>query len=90
MLQLEAEFFWRDVYKNEVDIVQADNPILPIEIKSSKIETKSILKFMNKYNLQESVIISYDKEEVLHIDNKQIRVIHFYKYLLEDRSWQLK
>src|SRR3989338_1235251 len=48
--QLQAEFFWRDPYKNEVDIVLFDKTIMPIEVKYGKIELEGMRSFMEKFN----------------------------------------
>lgn len=76
--ELNAEFFWRDVYKNEVDIVLKNKETIPIEIKVSNIETKSLNLFINKFKLKKGFVITYDKEENLG----KIKVIPFYKYLI--------
>jgi len=74
--QLKAEFFWRDSYKNEVDIVKDD---MPIEIKYGKINEKGIFVFMEKFNVKKGYIISFDKEE-----NGKIDIIPAFKFLLEN------
>jgi len=74
--QLKAEFFWRDPYKNEVDIVK-DN--IPIEIKYGKIEKKGVIVFMKKFKVNKGYIISLDKEE-----NGKIEIVPAFKFLLEN------
>jgi len=81
--QLNAEFFWRDKLKNEVDIILAKEKIIPIEIKYGKIEVKGLSAFMDKFKIHESYIISLNKEEKIKIDNKKIDVIPAYKFLLQ-------
>jgi predicted AAA+ superfamily ATPase len=76
--ELNAEFFWRDVYKNEVDIILKNKEIIPIEIKVSNTETKPLSLFMNKFKLKKGIILTYDKEETI----SKIKVIPFYKYIL--------
>jgi len=76
--ELNAEFFWRDTYKNEVDIILKNKEITPIEIKVSNIETKPLNLFMNKFKLKKGIILTYDKEDTIG----KIKVIPFYKYLL--------
>lgn len=77
--QLKAEFFWRDPYKNEVDIVK-DN--IPIEIKYGKTETKGILFFMEKFKVNNGYIISLDKEE--KFKDKKIEIIPAFKFLISN------
>ncbi len=84
--QLEAEFFWRDQYKNEVDIIFTDKQIKPIEIKYGNIDTKGVTTFMEKHKIKDGVIITKDKEEIITIDNKKISLIPAYKYLYEFKN----
>lgn len=83
VLQLEAEFFWRDTRKNEVDAVLVANKVIsPIEIKSSKIDYGPLKLFMKKFKLDRGMVISYNKKEHLEFNGKSIEVIPFYEYLL--------
>jgi len=80
VIQLDAEFFWRDVFKNEVDIIKI-NPLTAIEIKSGEIKDrnlKSLKIFIYKFNPKNTLILSYDIEKEIN----KIKVIPFYKYLL--------
>ncbi len=83
--RLKAEFFWRDPYKNEVDIILPGKKLLPIEVKYGKIELSGIKKFMEKYKISEGVILSKDHEELLHLNGKTISVIPAFKFLLEPK-----
>ena len=83
VLQLDAEFFWRDVYKNEVDIILHDPATVPIEIKYGKIETAGILRFMRQLKLDEGCIVTNDQERQITENGKKIRVVPAYKFLLE-------
>ena len=77
--QLKAEFFWRDPYKNEVDIVKDE---IPIEIKYGKTETKGILSFMEKFKVNNGYIVSLDKEE--KFKDKKIEIIPAFKFLISN------
>ena len=81
--ELDAEFFWRDVYKNEVDIVLVlkNKTIIPIEVKVSNIEVKSLNLFIKKFKLNKGIILTYDKEEIIG----KIKVIPFYKCFLQEK-----
>lgn len=81
--QLKTDFFWRDPYKNEVDVVLGDKEIVPIEIKYGKIELNGLIKFMNKFNVKEGFVISRDEEKEQKIDSKKISVIPAWKWFLE-------
>lgn len=80
VIQLDTEFFWRDSYKNEVDVVQLD-PLIAIEIKSGDVKERdlnSLKRFIKKFKPKEAIVLSQDIEK--EIDS--IKVIPFYKYLL--------
>ncbi len=80
--QLDADFFWRDAYKNEVDLILTKPELTAIEIKSGELKERdlsSLEKFIKKYKPKKSFVVSYDIEK--KIGNMQI--IPFYKYLLE-------
>jgi predicted AAA+ superfamily ATPase len=81
--QLNAEYFWRDSYKNEVDIILDDQKLRPIEIKYGKIETEGLLRFMEKYHVNEGYIISNHLEKTYEINGKKILITPAYKYLLQ-------
>jgi len=81
--QLNAEYFWRDSYKNEVDIVLDDQTLKPIEIKYGKIETEGLLRFMEKFHINEGYIISFDQEKTYEMNGKKIQITPAYKYLLQ-------
>jgi len=82
ILSLDAEFFWRDAYKNEVDIVLVDKDITPIEIKSGNIDTKGLLNFMKKFKVDKGFIISSDQEKKIQQKGKMIEVVPAYKFLI--------
>lgn len=79
--ELNSEFFWRDSFKNEVDIIQPE-PLIAIEIKSGEIKERdlsSLQRFIKKFKPKEALVISYDTETEIN----GIRIIPFYKYLLK-------
>ncbi len=80
--QLKAEFFWRDPYKHEVDIVVNDKEIIPIEVKYGKIDIDGLVAFMNKFHVDKGIVLSYKDEEKRKVDTKTIAIIPAYKYLL--------
>ena len=84
VIQLKAEFFWRDPYKNEVDIVLTEKKLLPIEVKYGKIDTQGILAFMRKFSISEGIVITRIKEEKHKVDGKHILFIPAFKFLLRD------
>ena len=80
--QLQAEFFWRDPYKNEVDIVLFDKTIMPIEVKYGKIELEGMRSFMEKFKVKEGCIISRNVEEKKKTDGRTISIIPAFRFLL--------
>ncbi len=83
--QLNAEYFWRDPYKNEVDIViDTNHKILPIEIKYGKIEFHGLYKFMEQFTCKEGCIISKNKQEEIQEHGKKISIIPAYKLLFKN------
>ncbi|MFH1209815.1 MAG: ATP-binding protein [archaeon] len=83
VIQLEAEFFYIDTSKNEVDIIKMDKGIIkPIEIKYGKIDIDGLKKFMKKFNIKIGYIISYNKKQEINFEDKTIKVIPFYFVLL--------
>ncbi len=81
--QLKAEFFWRDPYKNEVDIVLPNRKPKPIEIKYGKTDINGLLAFMRKFKVDKGYIISYSSEEKRRINKKQIFIIPAFRFLLK-------
>ena len=81
--ELNAEFFWRDTYKNEVDIILKDKTITPVEVKAGKIEDKPLKLFMKKYKVSNGIIITYDKNGKTIYGKNKIKIIPFYEYALE-------
>jgi predicted AAA+ superfamily ATPase len=80
--QLKAEYFWRDPYKNEVDVIRDGESPMPIEIKYGKIELDGVLAFMKRYKVGEGMIISRDREHVYESNGRKIRVVPAYNHFL--------
>jgi len=81
--QLNAEYFWRDPYKNEVDIVLINKKLIPIEVKYGKIDFKGLTVFMKKFTANEGYIITPDKEGTQKINGKIISIVPAFKFLLK-------
>lgn len=79
--ELKGEFFWRDVYKNEVDLILLKPEFTAIEIKTGEIKDRdlsSLEKFIKKYKPKKAIIISYNIDKKI----KGIEITPFYKCLL--------
>lgn len=81
--QLKSEFFWRDAYKNEVDIILHNKEIIPVEVKYGNIkETDGLIRFMSLFNVNRGVIISREEEGVRKYSNKEIKITPAWKFLM--------
>lgn len=80
--QLRAEYFWRDPYKNEVDVIQDGTSPMPIEIKYGKIETAGVTAFLKKFKMAEGTIISREKDFVHQENGRKINVVPAFEYFL--------
>lgn len=86
VVQLYSQFFWRDAYKNEVDIILADDPIIPIEVKYGQIETQGLLRCMKKFGLKKGIVVSRSYEKTIVRNGKTVHVVPAYKFLLNKES----
>ncbi len=84
--QLKAQYFWRDPYKNEVDIIQVNDTVEPIEIKYGNIQIDGLIKFMKKFNLKHGYVISRDQEKTQKLQGMTIDSIPAVKYLLRNTN----
>ena len=84
VIQLRAEFFWRDSRQNEVDVVLIEEEIKPIEVKYGKIKLSEILAFLNYFDLDMGYVATSTTEESKIINNKTIQFIPGFKFLLEN------
>lgn len=80
---LDAQFFWRNAYKYEVDIVRTEGPT-PIEIKYGKIELKGVEAFIKEFGGKEGYIISHNEEREIKRDGRRIKIVPAFKFVLND------
>jgi len=90
---VDAKFFWRTPQKYEIDVILKEkSKIIPIEVKYkeyiSKKDTKNLLRFCEKFNVEEAVMITQSKsnEEIFKLKsgNKiRIKFIPAWKFLLQ-------
>lgn len=78
--QLDAQFFYRDPYQNEVDVIliREDKNVLPIEIKTGNIDFKGLNQFKKKFKSLAAVVLTLDQERT----EGDVMIRPFYKYLL--------
>lgn len=69
---LDARYFWRKDY--EVDIVLTDKKIIPVEIKyrNDPDDIKGLIKFIKKFDVKYSVVITKDTLKIKSGENKII------------------
>lgn len=83
VIQQKPEFFWRDPYKHEVDMILTNEKIIPIEIKYGKVEWEGMLAFMNKFKVPQGKIITFQQQGEKEIEGKKIDLIPAYAYFLQ-------
>ncbi len=88
--QLNGEFFWRDSYKNEVDVILPGENPMPVEIKYGKLDMKGLKRFMDKFGVGKGYIISYNRQEEHKINGRVIRVVPAFKFLLSQDNYDAK
>ena len=76
---LNAVFFWRDKYKNEVDIVLTEPELVPIEVKLAETNSKSIELFMQKFKPKKGYILTQNQEKA---EKNKIEAMPLFRYLL--------
>src|SRR3989344_4923791 len=82
VIHSNADFFWRDAYKNEVDIIKTD-PLTAIEIKSGEIKMGNLIslkKFIEKFKPKKAIVLSYEIER----ETGSIKIIPAWKWLLDN------
>ena len=82
IIQLNADYFWRDSYKNEVDIIKTD-PLIAIEVKSGNFKDNAIIPlevFANKFNPKRTIILSYDMKKKIN----NVEINPFYEFILKN------
>ncbi len=81
-----AEFFWRDAYKNEVDMVLGKKVAIPVEVKYGKIDVHGLLSFMSKFNVDRGYVLSYADEQIIRSGRRIIKVVPAFKALLDKKQ----
>lgn len=86
VLETRAKFFWRDAYKNEVDIViEKNRKPLPIEVKwrnDPSGHTDALEKFCKKYKATEALIITKNPSQAKQKNLVSIKQVPLTEFLL--------
>jgi len=85
--QLRAEFFWRDPYRHEVDIVLGERTPIPVEVKYGGLDTHGLRFFMSKFNVRKGYIVTPNQEEKRKLNGKELFIVPVYRALLEPRTF---
>ncbi|MBI5046999.1 ATP-binding protein, partial [Candidatus Micrarchaeota archaeon] len=81
VLATDTKFFWRDKYKDEVDIIlQLEKEIIPVEIKyrNQPSQNKGLQKFCKKYKCKDAIVVTKDKRG----KKEEVRFVPVYEFLL--------
>lgn len=81
--ELEAEFFWRDAYQHEVDIVLPFTKPVPIEVKYGKIDSSGIAAFISKFKSRKGYFVTANKETTVSVGKSSVAALPAYKLFLE-------
>ena len=91
--EIQNKFFWRDPFKNEVDIITSkNNLIIPIEVKYKNNvgmkDIKGLLKFCDVFKCKKAIVITKNllKKHDIKLKNGmklKINYIPAYLFLLE-------
>ena len=81
--QLRAEYFWRDAYKNEVDVVLPARKPVPVEVEYGKVETCGVEAFLRKFGVKAGYVVTRDQEEERAVGGGRIRIVPACRFLLE-------
>ncbi|HIH69799.1 ATP-binding protein [Methermicoccus shengliensis] len=85
-------FYWRDYHQREVDfvvkegnrvkqLVQVTYELTP---ENEKREINSLLKASKELGCKNLVVITWDRDEVLEINGKEIKILQLWKWLTEE------
>lgn len=84
--------------KNECDflikdrnrLIEAIQVCYSLDDKNREREVDGLLESMNKFDIKEGIILTYEQEDVIKIRNKKIKVLPVFKWLLDRFTSQNK
>lgn len=82
--QLKAEYFWRDPYQKEVDIILPRKRPLPVEVKYGRVDTSGVSAFMRKHKVSRGVVVSREAQERRWVEGGRVEVVPAYEFLLRE------
>lgn len=92
LMQKGEVYYWRDrdadidfVLKQGKDVIGLFQSCHDMsDPKTMKREIKGLLRAMDHFKLEESIVINRDREDTISIDGKRILLVPLWKWLLED------
>jgi hypothetical protein len=78
--RLDSGFFWRDSFKNEVDVIMPDGT--PVEIKYGKVDPTGMKAFLRKFKRKKGIIITSTETGKRRADGFEIELVPAYEFLL--------
>ncbi len=83
-------YFYKTKDNYEVDFIVHENPIILIQVsytmldkKTANREKRSLLTAMKELSLATSMIITYNEESIITENNKEIKIIPLWKFLMQ-------
>jgi len=74
------------IIKDGSNICEAIQVCYNLDKNNKEREINGLIEAMNKFNLREGLIITFDQEEEVKIDNKKITFKPVWKWLLEEKN----
>ncbi|MFH7882520.1 MAG: ATP-binding protein [Candidatus Aenigmatarchaeota archaeon] len=88
--EISALYYWKDYQENEVDFVCMEKPMQLIQVTYSsskdeieKREIKSLIKASSQLKCKDLLVITWDYEDEMKLENKKIVFKPLWKWLLE-------
>jgi len=84
-------FYWKDYRQREVDFIIKEGAKVrkliqvcrEVNVENREREVGALLAAMKEFGLKEGLILTFDQESEERIDNKIVRYIPLWKWLLE-------
>ncbi|MHB8584882.1 MAG: ATP-binding protein [Thermoplasmatota archaeon] len=83
VMQLQAEYFWRDPYQHEVDVVLLEDGVIPIEVKSGKVSLDGLSAFFRKHQAANGFVITFDQRDRRDAGGHPVSLVPAYQFLVE-------
>ena len=75
---LKAQYYFRNTF--EVDaVIKKGEEVLPIEVKYGQADPKSLVKFLDKFQVKKGILVSKDTYQ----KEKRLEIIPLWRFLLK-------